>query len=77
MLVALIAGERNPAVLAEHARARMRPKIPVLIDALTGRFTGHHAAGHRASRCVNYRVRCRSAVYRRGCTSCTNQRDRH
>jgi transposase len=43
MLAALIAGERNPAVLAEHARARMRPKIPVLIEALTGRFTGHHA----------------------------------
>jgi transposase len=43
MLEALIAGERDPRVLAEMARASMRAKRDVLIQALTGRFTGHHA----------------------------------
>jgi transposase len=43
MIEALIAGERDPHVLAEMARARMRAKIPALHDALVGRFTEHHA----------------------------------
>ena len=43
MLNALIDGERDPAVLAAFARGRMRPKIPALIDALTGYFHQHHA----------------------------------
>jgi len=43
MLEAMIAGERNPAVLAEMAMTRMRSKIPVLREALTGHFTDHHA----------------------------------
>jgi transposase len=43
MLAALIAGERDPRVLAEHARGRMRPKVGVLVEALTGRFGEHHA----------------------------------
>ena len=43
MMAALIAGERNPAVLAELARGSMRAKTPRLIEALTGRFTDHHA----------------------------------
>jgi transposase len=43
MLAALIAGERDPQVLAAHAQGRMRPKIPALVEALTGRFTAHHA----------------------------------
>jgi transposase len=43
MIEALIAGERDPQVLAELARARMRAKIPALRDALVGRFSGHHA----------------------------------
>jgi len=43
MLEALIAGERDPRVLAAHARGRMRPKIPALLEALTGRFGAHHA----------------------------------
>jgi len=39
MLDALIAGERDPAVLAEMARGRMRPKIATLREALaTARF---------------------------------------
>jgi transposase len=43
MMAALIAGERDPAVLAELARGRMRAKTPRLTEALTGRFTDHHA----------------------------------
>jgi transposase len=43
MMAALIAGERDPAVLAQLARTRMRGKIGALEEAFTGRFTGHHA----------------------------------
>src|SRR3954463_9050155 len=43
MMAALIAGERDPAVLAEMARGSMRAKTPRLTEALTGRFTDHHA----------------------------------
>jgi len=43
MLEALIAGQRDPAVLAELAQRRMRSKIPALTEALTGRFDDHHA----------------------------------
>lgn len=42
MLEALIAGQNNPAELAELARRRLRSKIPALTEALTGRFTTHH-----------------------------------
>jgi transposase len=48
MLEALIGGERDPLVLAEMALARMRGKRPVLAEALTGRFTDHHAFMARA-----------------------------
>ena len=43
MLAALVAGERNPKVLAQLARRTMRAKITVLEEAFTGQFTGHHA----------------------------------
>ena len=43
MLAALIAGERDPGVLAELAKGRLRVKIPELRQALRGRFTDHHA----------------------------------
>ncbi len=43
MLAALVAGERDPKVLAGLARARMRTKIPALQEALVGRFSDHHA----------------------------------
>jgi len=43
MLEALIAGERDPAVLADLAKQRLRNKIPALTEALTGRFSDHHA----------------------------------
>jgi transposase len=43
MLEALIAGERDPEVLASLARGRMRSKHDRLVQALTGKFDGHHA----------------------------------
>jgi transposase len=43
MMAALIAGERNPKVLAQMARSRMRRKISLLEDAFVGHFTDHHA----------------------------------
>jgi transposase len=43
MLVAMINGQRDPQVLAEMARGRMRAKIPDLREALDGHFTDRHA----------------------------------
>jgi transposase len=48
MVEALIAGERDPAVLADKALRKMRPKIPALTEALAGRFGAHHAVVARA-----------------------------
>jgi transposase len=42
MLAALIAGERDPKVLAQLARTRLRAKLGQLEEAFTGRFTDHH-----------------------------------
>jgi len=43
MMAALIAGERDPQVLAEMARGRMRSKNARLVEAFIGRFSDHHA----------------------------------
>jgi transposase len=43
MLRALLAGERDPKVLAELARGRLRKRLPELREALRGRFGAHHA----------------------------------
>ena len=43
MIEALIAGQRNPKVLAGMARGRMRLKHADLVEALTGQFDDHHA----------------------------------
>ncbi len=43
MLDALVAGERDPEVLANLARFRLRAKLPELTEALAGRFNEHHA----------------------------------
>jgi transposase len=43
MLRALVAGERDPDVLAEKSKAKLRNKIPELRLALRGRFREHHA----------------------------------
>jgi transposase len=43
MLAALLAGERDPQVLARLARTRLRAKIGQLEEAFTGHFSDHHA----------------------------------
>jgi transposase len=43
MLAALLAGERDPRVLAQLARTPMRAKLGQLQEAFTGHFTDHHA----------------------------------
>ncbi len=43
MLGALVAGERDPEVLAELSKGVLRKKIPQLQEALAGRFRDHHA----------------------------------
>ena len=42
MLEALIAGQADPAAMAALAKRRMRSKIPVLEQALTGTMRDHH-----------------------------------
>jgi transposase len=42
ILEALIAGQRNPQVLADLARGRLRPRRAQLAEALDGRFEDHH-----------------------------------
>ncbi|WP_219726533.1 IS110 family transposase [Arthrobacter sp. AFG20] len=43
ILDALVSGERDPRALASLAHASMGRKSAVLVEALTGRFTDHHA----------------------------------
>ena len=47
MIEALIAGQRDPAVLAEMAIGRMRTKRAALTEALAGHFGPHHAVTAR------------------------------
>jgi len=43
MIEAMIDGERDPKVLAQMAKSRMRAKIPQLEEAFSGHFGTHHA----------------------------------
>jgi hypothetical protein len=43
MLEALIAGQTDPAVIADLAKRTLRRKIADLTEALVGRFNAHHA----------------------------------
>src|ERR1039458_3277283 len=43
MIESLIAGERDPKVLAEMAESRLRAKIPQFEEAFSGHFGTHHA----------------------------------
>lgn len=43
MIEALMVGNHDPGVLADLAKRRLRSKIPELTEALTGRFSEHHA----------------------------------
>jgi transposase len=42
MVAALVAGEADPAVLAQLARGKMRAKRDLLVQALQGQFQSHH-----------------------------------
>ena len=42
MMAALIAGQRDPTILAQMARASLRRKVPMLEEAFVGHFTDHH-----------------------------------
>jgi transposase len=42
MITAMIAGERDPRVLADMAQTRMRAKHDALVEALTGMFDSRH-----------------------------------
>ena len=42
MFAALLGGERDPDVLAELARGKLRAKLPQLRQALAGRVQPHH-----------------------------------
>lgn len=44
ILDALVAGQRDPAVLAQLAKGRLRPKTAQLREAMRGFFTDHHGA---------------------------------
>lgn len=43
MIESMIDGERDPKVLAQMAKSRMRAKIPQLEEAFSGHFGTHHA----------------------------------
>jgi transposase len=43
MLMALVRGTTDPAVLADLAHGKLRQKLPALREALTGHFRKHHA----------------------------------
>lgn len=43
MVEALIAGQRDPAALAQLAKGKLRPKVSQLTEALAGHFGAHHA----------------------------------
>jgi hypothetical protein len=43
MMAALVAGERDPKVLAQLARQRLRAKLSLLQEAFYGHFNDHHA----------------------------------
>jgi transposase len=60
MLAALVAGERDPEVLAELAKGVLRKKIPGLREALRGRFRDHHALLIRL--CLDHTAHLESAI---------------
>lgn len=43
MLEALTAGETDPLRLAKLAKCSLTPKVKLLVEALRGGFTSHHA----------------------------------
>ncbi len=68
MLEALIAGQDDPAALADLAKRRLRSKIPALTEALTGRFTEHHGFLARVHLDLNTKNHTGQAVWVTGRT---------
>jgi transposase len=62
MIAALIAGERDPVVLAGLARGRMKAKHDALVEALTGMFDEHH--GQIAQILLDQAAFCDTAIAR-------------
>ena len=60
MLAALAAGERDPEVLAELSKGRLRKKIPELRQALRGRFRDHH--GMLIGLCLEHTAHLEAAI---------------
>ncbi len=60
MLRALIAGERDPGVLADLAKGVLRKKTPELRQALHGRFRDHHATVIRL--CLDHLAHLEGAI---------------
>jgi transposase len=60
MLGALVAGERDPEVLADLAKGVLRKKIPELRQALRGRFRDHHALLIRL--CLDHTAHLEAAI---------------
>lgn len=48
MIEMLISGQKDPEVLADLAKGRMRSKIPALVEALEGRWGHHHSVVAKA-----------------------------
>lgn len=62
MLAALVAGERDPEVLAELAKGVLRRKLPELRRALRGRFSEHH--GLLIGLCLEHTAHIEAAIAR-------------
>jgi transposase len=60
MLAALVAGERDPDVLAELSKGVLRKKIPELRQALRGRFRDHH--GLLIGLCLEHTAHLEAAI---------------
>lgn len=60
MLAALVAGERDPEVLAELSKGVLRKKIPELRQALRGRFRDHH--GLLIGLCLEHAAHLEAAI---------------
>src|SRR6202158_2439388 len=54
MLESLIAGNNDPAALADLAKRRLRSEIPALTEGLSGLFSEHHALLARVHRDLIY-----------------------
>lgn len=62
MPAALVAGERDPEVLAQPAKGLLRKELPVLRQALRDCFSDHHAL--LIGLCLDHLTRLEAAITR-------------